>query len=222
MSHLVKKLRPSNLPSPLRVLDLCTGAGCIPLLFHHEYFSDTSHANNTLELVGVDISPEALSLARENLIHQIAQLASSPSVSSHQMKSIHSIGFVQADVLSEDGTNTADGSLSLSQALKRLSGNSSQLHFDILISNPPYVSPKSFQQTTSRSVKHYEPRIALVPPVSKESNDQVIGDLFYPKLLSIAEQVNAKLFLFEVSDLNQAKRVSALAAARNVWDKIEV
>lgn len=31
-----------SLPSALRVLDLCTGTACIPLLFHHEFYSRQS------------------------------------------------------------------------------------------------------------------------------------------------------------------------------------
>lgn len=212
----------NTLPSTLRVLDLCTGSGCIPLLFHHNFFSYDPKTNIALELVGVDISSDALSLARENLIHQIAQQAGSESASSQQTRSLNSIGFVQADILREKTADEDDGPLSLSQALERLSGDSDHPHFDILISNPPYVSPKGFHRTTTRSVMQYEPKTALVPPASNSDDDEAIGDLFYPRLLQILDTVDAKMLLFEVSDIDQAKRVAAMASGQKLWDHIEI
>jgi len=45
--------------SPLDVLDLCTGSGCIALLLKH-------HLKDAINITGRDISQAALSLAREN------------------------------------------------------------------------------------------------------------------------------------------------------------
>lgn len=44
---------------PLRVLDMCTGSGCIALLLKHRLGS-------AIDISGADISPHALSLSREN------------------------------------------------------------------------------------------------------------------------------------------------------------
>ncbi len=44
---------------PLRVLDLCTGSGCIPLLL--------AHLHPQLTAIGIDVSPHAISLAEENI-----------------------------------------------------------------------------------------------------------------------------------------------------------
>ncbi|KAF2168040.1 hypothetical protein M409DRAFT_65589 [Zasmidium cellare ATCC 36951] len=224
VSCFVKRLKNDRqyvLPSPLRVLDLCTGSGCIPLLFHHEFYARSPGADTSLELVGVDVSSDALSLARENLIHQMAQHTESPSSSPQQNKSLNSIGFVQADILNNDA-DVEDQPLSLSQALDRLRDGSNRPIFDILISNPPYISPSGFQRTTSRSVRQYEPRLALVPPGPPSGDDEAIGDLFYPRLLHIAEQIEAKMFLFEVADMDQAKRVATMASVQKVWSKIEI
>jgi len=49
----------ANARRPLRVLDLCSGSGCIALLLKHRL--DTS-----IDISGADVSPHALSLAREN------------------------------------------------------------------------------------------------------------------------------------------------------------
>ncbi|KXT05964.1 hypothetical protein AC578_324 [Pseudocercospora eumusae] len=197
-----------------------TGSGCIPLLFHHEYYRDTRTANDELRLVGVDISPDALSLSRQNLVHQIAiQRQSNQGI--NRTRSLNGIGFVQADVLRDcqdiarDTIEETDHAPSILQALHRLNSNDTPPNFDILISNPPYISAKSFKSTTSRSVRIFEPKLALVP----DSLDGT-GDLFYPHLLRIAFQVNAKIVLFEVADLDQAKRVAEMAMKD--WENVEI
>lgn len=45
--------------APLRVVDLCSGSGCIALLTKY-------HLGNHVDISGIDISSEAVSLAREN------------------------------------------------------------------------------------------------------------------------------------------------------------
>ncbi|KAL2031247.1 hypothetical protein VTO58DRAFT_106598 [Aureobasidium pullulans] len=96
--------------------------------------------------------------------------------------------------------------------------------WDILISNPPYISPSAFNRTTTRSVKRYEPKLALVPKDADASQYPGIdpGDIFYPRLLEIAKQVDARVVLFEVADLEQAGRVAAMAQQQNIWTVIEV
>ncbi|KAM3423406.1 hypothetical protein BST61_g839 [Cercospora zeina] len=213
--------------NPIRVLDLCTGSGCIPLLFHHEFYSQEQNHGKQVELVGVDVSSDALSLARENLIHQIAREGMQYSPRSPRTKSLQSIGFVQADILKDDldisEHNTGDGPLSLAQALARLSDSSTPT-FDILTCNPPYISPRSFRITTSRSVRQHEPIQALVPATNdtEAMTDDEIGDLFYPKLLSLAEQLEAKVVLFEVADMEQAQRVAAMAVSQGAWSGVEI
>jgi methylase of polypeptide subunit release factors len=227
---VAEKLEPStDRPLHLRVLDLCTGSGCIPLLFHHEYYERAPKNSTTaLELVGVDISGDALSLARENLIHQIAAQSQPPTSNLARTRSLHSIGFVQADVLNHESadcanvdTSDTNQTMSLSQALRRLHTESTP-NFDLLISNPPYISPKSFRWTTARSVKMYEPTSALVPPYTSDMSDEDAADRFYPSLLSVAIQVNAKAFLFEVADMEQAVRVALKAHEQGVWEGIEI
>jgi HemK-like putative methylase len=95
--------------------------------------------------------------------------------------------------------------------------------YDILISNPPYISSSAFRRTTSASVRKYEPKLALVPPVPNLSIDQVSeddGDLFYPKLFDLASMLDTKVVLFEVADMEQAIRVAGLAG--DAWDVVEI
>jgi hypothetical protein len=48
------------------------------------------------------------------------------------------------------------------------------------------------------------------------------GDEFYPRLLDIAQDVEAKVLLFEVADLDQALRVARMARHRQIFDGIEI
>lgn len=207
--------------------DLCSryaGTGCIPLLFHHEYYSQNDHH---LELIGVDMSSDALSLARENLVHQIARQGKQQSSSKARMKSLQSIGYVQADILKHDVDALEDkdssGPLPLTQALARVNGGATPC-FDILISNPPYISPRQFMSTTTRSVREYEPTMALVPMARKSDqlSDVDVGDLFYPRLLDVADRIQAKVLLFEVGDKEQAVRVAIKTLERGSWEKVEI
>lgn len=213
VTHLAHLLR--NSTSPLRVLDLCTGTGCIPLLFHHEFYNNHGteiSGQPSLDLLGVDISSSALSLARENLVHQIAGQAQGRH-SQARTRSLHRIGFVQADVVQTEE--------SLLPALARLSPHEDEAlppAFDILISNPPYISPSAH---LPRSVRLYEPELALIPSMSSPSRVSR-GDEFYPALLRAADLVGAKVVLFEVGDLEQAKRVAEMVVQRGVWRNVKI
>ncbi|KAJ9630817.1 hypothetical protein H2203_001342 [Taxawa tesnikishii (nom. ined.)] len=94
--------------------------------------------------------------------------------------------------------------------------------WDILISNPPYISPQAFNRTTSRSVRNFEPKLALVPSPQPISSPIDPGDVFYPRLLTIAKAVDAKLVLFEVADLEQAQRVASMVQKEGIWERTEI
>lgn len=94
--------------------------------------------------------------------------------------------------------------------------------WDVLISNPPYISPSAYWKTTARSVRGYEPKLALVPPKKIDQSDTDQGDNFYPRLLNIARDVEAKVVLLEVGDMEQAVRVARHAQARDIFDGIEI
>jgi methylase of polypeptide subunit release factors len=208
--------------SALRVLDLCTGTGCIPLLFHHEFYAEANRRNVALDIVGVDVSGAALSVARENLIHRIADQGNFNQESSVPRRSLHRIGFVQADVLKTASNASSPDLPPVLEALERWRSNDDRTDFDILIANPPYISPREFRLTTSRSVRLFEPQLALVPASTTSLSDVDIGDRFYPRSLDIALQVNAKMVLFEVADIAQAQRVVSMIIRQGVWDEIEV
>ena len=184
----------------LRILDLCTGTGCISLLLHAILSSRISH----LGLHGIDISSNAIALANRNLRWNIGQTHLA-QVATKQVR------FSQGNIFHDI------------PALRE--------HWDIIVSNPPYVSPQGFTRETARSVRKFEPKTALVPPdpsaisdVSGNAPDRdiAIGDAFYPRLLEIAKNVGAKVLLAEVADMEQATRVATLASKGGHWDACEI
>ena len=102
---------------PQRVLDLCTGSGCIGLAIAHQIES----ARVTL----ADISPEALRIARLNLAG---------------LKMTGRVNALQADAF---------------EPAPRFWGQ-----FDLIVSNPPYVTAQEMTEL-DRSVREHEPHLAL-------------------------------------------------------------
>lgn len=189
-------------------MDLCTGTGCIPLLLRHEL--GITRADVRTDLLGVDISSKALKLARLNSmkIHK-------DYVAEYQ----GTIQFLQADILLDQAADRQNGLLPLRTALKRAKQPSS---WDILISNPPYISPSHYWKTTTRSVRQYEPKLALVPPPKSSFDDIQQGDRFYPRLLDIAKEIEARVVLLEVADMDQAMRVAQAAKDIGIFDGVEI
>jgi len=204
------------------VLDLCTGSGCMTLLLHHELHS--AFKDLSTEILGIDISTKALKLARDNLQH----------VGTISPKS--KVHFKQANVLA----NSSETNGKIPSVYNVVEG---MRVFDILVANPPYISTQQFYRETARSVRAFEPRLALVPGPSgtgKPSSNIPFkdapafldeGDVFYPRIVEIAESVGAKLVLLEVGDSAQAERVANLLASRMiivdgisqpVWHAIEI
>lgn len=190
---------PSSDVPKFRILDLCSGTGCISLLLH----ALLSKERLKLEILGIDISPKAVALAKRNLSHNIA-LGNLPRAAKDQVR------FEEADIFCEEFLEQAG--------------------WDMMISNPPYISPRSFNQDTSRSTRSYEPKVALVPPRSQSLATEVettridvsVGDSFYPRLSELAERSNAKILLVEVADMAQARRIVAKGVERRYGYQFEI
>ncbi|KFY29114.1 hypothetical protein V493_02534 [Pseudogymnoascus sp. VKM F-4281 (FW-2241)] len=190
-------------PKQIRILDLCTGTGCIPLLL-------LSLLSCTLEttVTGVDISSTALALARLNATHN------SPSISSAHAR------FASGDVL-------ASGPTLLNEAQRAREDEGwwyGDEKFDVVTANPPYISRAGFNRDTERSVRNFEPRHALVP-----AGDRVGGgekgrpeDIFYGAIMDKAEGVGARVLVMEVAGTEQAGRVARMVRKREAWGKVEV
>ena len=113
-----------NLHDGMSILDLCTGSGCILI-------SLLRYTNNCHGL-GVDISPEALSVAGGNAERLVPESL----------------------VSGEDGDH-AKLQLLESDLYERVEGK-----FDIIVSNPPYI-PTKVIETLMPEVREHEPRLAL-------------------------------------------------------------
>jgi len=196
----------------VRLLDLCTGTGCISLLFRHEFSKLGLRSKSGLECVGVDISRHAVSLANRNLQKQMLDQPDTMTGGSTD--------FVLSTVFPSD--RDVDVPYTLDALEQRNNATKDNNHWDIVISNPPYISPEEYKRTTARSVRNYEPKIALVPAHEQGSSSVDPGDTFYPALIRMAEKVKASVLLFEVGDAEQAIRVANMLNAANRWRRIEI
>ncbi|KAI3553548.1 HemK family methyltransferase [Colletotrichum abscissum] len=195
--HLADMVTLGQLPGfenrELRVVDFCTGTGCIALALYERL---TRWAKK-LSVAGVDVSPIAVNLSRENLRRNMATNSLIPPSPDKE------VTFRKADVFQE-----AD-----MQSLQRC---------DVLISNPPYISRKIWtygQGQMGYSVRKYEPKLALVPGEmvpTYEGCDH--ADVFYARLLDIGSRLRTRVLLFEVGDEEQALRVVKLVR-RNDFTK---
>lgn len=186
---------------PLRVLDLCTGTGCIALLLHTLLAPHCPH----MAVLGVDLSTAAIELANRNLEHNLQR----GLLSSRARSEVH---FRRGNVLSDQSSGVVPG---VEEVLRDVS-----LHgcpsgsWDVLISNPPYISPSSFRDgTTARSVRIFEPTLALVPPTGArdpEARNCSQGDLFYHRIVALSFKLRPRLTVLECGDRVQAERVMAI------------
>ncbi|KAL3469381.1 S-adenosyl-L-methionine-dependent methyltransferase [Aspergillus californicus] len=192
-----------NESTPLRVLDLCTGTGCIPLLLHALL---SSHYPQ-LSIIGIDISAAAIRLARENTKRNV-------HLKTLSKRALTEVSFRRGNVL---GSGHDDSIISgkAFPGFPVVTGDPG-LRCDVLISNPPYVSPKEYLDgTTSRSVRKFEPELALVPPDSallSVAGDKTLRreDIFYHRIAALIPRLRVKLSVLECGSHSQAVRVAAL------------
>ncbi|PVF95946.1 hypothetical protein CPB86DRAFT_799298 [Serendipita vermifera] len=117
-----------------KILDMCTGTGCIPLLLLNEW----SYSNSSSCVAyGVDVGEEAVLLAQANAETVLSRFSEVPfpKVSFQAMK---------MDILGREFEEWL----------------ASQDQFDVLTSNPPYITDMDWAQL-DRSVKAYEDPKAL-------------------------------------------------------------
>jgi len=156
-----------------------------------------------IRVLGIEISDSALQLSRDNLQHNVKGgfLA---------RQALEQVSFVKADILS----NTS--------YLERHPESPSA--WDIVISNPPYISQVGFSKDTNRSVRNWEPKLALVPPVIQIGDPYPLHaeDIFYHKILGVARAGSAGIVLMEVGDMQQALRVAQMALNIGLWSLVEI
>ncbi|KAJ3111720.1 hypothetical protein HDU96_005440 [Phlyctochytrium bullatum] len=206
---------PTSVPSPhvgrLRILDLCTGSGCIALaLAHHlgQPASSSTAAYHPLaaaaaqtpapaptdedalvqagaipcDIVGVDVSKRTLQLARLN--HRRLQ---------PQLPSTSNVYFFERDLLQDPfpASPPAGASgvprrtwadLGLGTCLRQ------PVRFDVIVSNPPYV-PAADHATLDASVRDWEDPRALVAGTDAAAEDVADGTRFHARILEMAGEL---------------------------------
>jgi methylase of polypeptide subunit release factors len=193
-----------NIPLPaLRILDACSGTGCISLLLHHQL---SRHFRN-LRIIGIDISPTAVALSNENLARNLRK-------GFLQESAIRSADHKMEDGPSESAISAPQVQFMIHDIFDGLPKGIEPV--DIIISNPPYISRAKFNSETTRSVRNWEPKLALVPgprSLLKHTQSYSISpeDIFYYQLLSTHRASFSKVLLMEVGDEEQAIRVVKLA-----------
>lgn len=193
-------------PKRLIIVDFCTGSGCIPLLLLS--LLSKSFPDTQIDITGVDISEKALALARKNYERNLEH---------YPNRERHSVRFERVDVLDPKSISTIE-----------VPPPSDYWHlaemddtYRIVISNPPYISQKGFERQTEKSVRNYEPELALVPKrvgglikepgsldVEKWKEDVKTEDIFYKAVERRAMLIGAQIMLVEVAGTDQAVRVA--------------
>ncbi|KAI9001667.1 S-adenosyl-L-methionine-dependent methyltransferase [Gaertneriomyces semiglobifer] len=152
--YLAERRQHSSGSRPFRILDLCTGSGCIALSLAYYLPQGSAH------VTAVDISSSALQLARVNQ----RRLGVSPSILDIRWADLWDDGVMQ--FLPKSSNPAADNT-------------SLESRFDLIISNPPYVSESEYAALTD-DVKLWEDEGALV--AAEE------GTAFYSRIANCAKR----------------------------------
>jgi methylase of polypeptide subunit release factors len=218
-------------PAPqLKILDVCSGSGCISLLLYS--LLSNSKKFPDLNILGLDISEDAVSLANENLRRNAkdgrlstAAINSYENMKSHAneehlfISAINGLESPRKQRKKRQPKWAVKGGLSskvqfmlhdVFNGLPRRIGR-----FDIIISNPPYISQKAFETETTRSVRNWEPKLALVPSSKPPWNTLNKSDVFYHQLLDLHDWHRSKVLLMEIGDAAQAVRVVKMALQKS-------
>lgn len=121
----------------MRILDLCTGSGCILL--------SLLHYSNDCEGVGTDLSPQALAMAFKNY-EKLCEKR--PDMKAEFLEG-DLFAALENDRVSDDGTGPGESE-----------AGSHEKRFDIMVSNPPYIET-SVVDTLMPEVREHEPFMAL-------------------------------------------------------------
>ena len=165
-SRLSAESRSSKVP--YRILDLCSGSGCIGLLLAQEL--SRASQSRKVEVLAVDVLEQAVALGRKN-----AERHAIPEAT---------ISFLQADLFSDSF---------IESMTKQAKGPEQPFDgFDLIVSNPPYIPRIEYEQLDA-SVKDHESPLALLgesPLAANERASKVKRDAdgldFYRRIRDLA------------------------------------
>ncbi|KAI0429525.1 S-adenosyl-L-methionine-dependent methyltransferase [Xylaria sp. FL1042] len=237
-----------SLSLSLRILDLCCGTGCIGLSLYARAMAALSRTGDVkggkgnmegrgaplMRVFGFDVEPRAVRLAGRNLMHNFRGSRGGVYLDHSGLgeEAINgAVTFRQADIFANEWMAHLDEV----EASRYEDGDERDQprRVDILVSNPPYISQRGFEVDTGRSVRNYEPKIALVPagvssnlattttnpilatPTSVITTTCAPEDIFYARLLDVADTLRPRIAAFEVGDMEQAIRVAEMAMLRS-------
>lgn len=186
-----------HLHDGMSVLDMCTGSGCILI--------SLLHYSNDCAGVGVDISAEALKVARGNAVNILGQ---------EQCWSVETASGCpdwMSDTNDEVSEKIDEACEKDSVLSKKVTFQESNLFenvigkFDIIVSNPPYICSEVIE-TLEPEVRDHEPRGAL--------DGTEDGLFFYRKIVAESREylTGGGKLLFEIG-YDQAEAVSKLMEA---------
>jgi release factor glutamine methyltransferase len=229
----------------LRILDLCTGTGCIPILLSHL----RRQAGGITAAYGVDISTDAVSLAQENATDQSLTPSSDldriVSRGDNQGASTEVVeggepgnrvnhgrgtaGPISASAADRGRKSTLDVMRAdiLQEEFVQMVLSQMESPFDVITSNPPYIPLDEYEQLPN-SVRRWEDRRALLgDPLTGGSEDcsKGRGLMFYHRIAQIVS-VNGVLASNGVVALEvghtQAERVREILAETGAVSGAEV
>ncbi|KAF9333237.1 hypothetical protein BG006_003874 [Podila minutissima] len=151
-----------NLSSRFKILDICSGSGCIPLGLASSLPPFSSH------LFGVDIHPKAVQLAKDN------------EAKNRDLLNGNTVEFHQADLLAPHAVDTFLSWTREKTTSSGASGASGASGYNLVISNPPYIAHDEYD-TLEPEVSQWEDPKALLADEE--------GLVFYPRIAQIAIQL---------------------------------
>ena len=192
--ELVELILNNHRDDNLRVLDIGTGSGCIAICL----------AKNMVEseIYAMDISEKALEVAKENALRNNAN-----------------VHFFQQDILTNKGW---DCFVESCLAMKNPRNDEPlQKKFDIIVSNPPYVTPEE-KSTMHSTVLKYEPHLAIFIPQDNPllfyEKIADIGHILLSKKACLYFEINA-LYGNEICRMLEAKGYSNIELHRDISEK---
>ena len=175
VAEAVRTLRDMDLDRPPRVLDLCTGSGCIAWSVAKEI--------RDAQVVGVDLSATALRFAQSQFPTHCGGISPEPPAASSPFPTLHSQSpgagrSADADIASLHHHPTHPSFADTPSSFAGLTGGSPVFlqadvldteqafeggPFDVIVSNPPYVLERERAQMRPNVLEH-EPALALFVP----------------------------------------------------------